>query len=104
MTVEDAVRRELVVARARRDVARLDYESAVARASEVGMLQSEIAKVVGVSQSAVSQLLASAARAPRVRCGLSGATPYEACQRYAAGLLSGLCQVFWTGRWGFLRC
>lgn len=88
VTVEDEARRTLVVARARRDATRLDYERAVVRASEAGLTQSKIATIVGVSQAAVSQLLASATKAPRVRRGRSGATPYEVCQRYAAGLLS----------------
>ena len=73
-------------AKARRELGSLDYIRNVRLAvEELG--QGTVARALGVSQPAISKLLASAeARgvAP-VPDGFSGASPYEIAERYAAG-------------------
>ncbi|MCW3768863.1 MULTISPECIES: helix-turn-helix domain-containing protein [Paenarthrobacter] len=73
-------------AKARRELGSLDYIRSVRLAvEELG--QGTVARALGVSQPAISKLLASAeARgvAP-VPDGFSGASPYEIAERYAAG-------------------
>ena len=83
---------ELVVdgrrARARLDIAELDYRRMLRQMAEVGLSQREIAGAMGISQPSVNSALKTAAKVSRPVAGFSGATPWEICQRYAAGLLS----------------
>lgn len=74
-------------ARARREVAELDYRRMLREMAEVGLSQREIAGAMGIKQPSVNSALKTAAKVSRPVEGLSGATPWEICQRYAAGLL-----------------
>lgn len=51
------------------------------------MTQTQLARMLGVSQPSVSERMRRAAQVAPVRDGFSGASPYEIAQRYAAGLL-----------------
>ena len=88
MTVQDRrdvdVLAELVRRRAVDDVATMDYRRTLVRAAATHT-QTEVAKVLHVSQPALSQQLKTAKKTPEVPEGFSGAGPYEICQRYAAG-------------------
>lgn len=77
----------LVRARQLELVADLDFARALRAAARASMKQVEIAHLVGVSQSAVSQALKAAEKTPEVKEGFSGASVIEVCRRYAAGLL-----------------
>ena len=87
MTVVDQELLDLRRARARRDVAELDYRRALARAAE-GHTQRELADLLGLSQPSVSSALRTAERVPMPAEGQRSASPYEVCQRYAAGELT----------------
>lgn len=105
MTVTAPERR--VIERARRarateQVAHLDYVRAVVEVRAQGLTQTEIARELGVSQPAVSQLLSSAGRtAGAVREGFSGGSPYEICERYAAGQIDRARVVDELARWPY---
>lgn len=73
----------LLKARQRREVADLDYRRTL-KAVRGQLTQQQIAWTVGISQSAVSQALKSAASVENVREGFSGASVTEVCQRFAA--------------------
>lgn len=83
---------ELIVAarraRARYEVGELDYRRMLRQMAQVGLSQREIAGAMGISQPSVSSALKTATKVSRPAEGFSGATPWEICQRYAAGLLS----------------
>ena len=83
---------ELIVAgrraRARREIAELDYRRMLREMAETGLSQREIAGAMGIKQPSVNSALKTAMRVSRPVEGLSGATPWEICQRYAAGLVS----------------
>lgn len=76
-------------ARARREIAELDYRRMLRQMAEVGLSQREIAGAMGISQPSVNSALKTAEKVSRPVEGFSGATPWEICQRYAAGLLPG---------------
>lgn len=71
--------------RVRREVTTLDYNRLVHRLAAV-MPQTELARELHVSQPAISKAVSRPVAEPRE--GFSGATPYEVCQRYAAGELT----------------
>ena len=83
---------ELIVAgrraRARYEIGELDYRRMLRQLVEAGLSQREIAGAMGISQPSVNSALKAAVKVSRPVEGLSGATPWEICQRYAAGLLS----------------
>lgn len=87
MTIQDKrdvdVLAELVRRRAADDVATMDYRRSLVRAAATHT-QTEVAKVLHVSQPALSQQLKTAKKTPEVAEGFSGAGTYEICQRYAA--------------------
>ena len=91
------------------DVVRLRRRQAVDRLDELRLLrglsatksQTEIAKVLAISQPAVNKALKAAARVPEVRDGFSGGTPYEIVQRYAAGMIDRARLVDELGRWEY---
>ncbi|APT91866.1 hypothetical protein CPHO_01920 [Corynebacterium phocae] len=70
--------------RQRRDIAELDYRRQLRQLHEE-FTQRELGKMLNIAQSSVQKTLKVAEKeAPPVE-GFSGATPYEICQRYAAG-------------------
>lgn len=79
----DQARRAL----AREDLGRLDYIRALREAVQQGLGQSEIARALHITQSAISQALtrAESKGVKAIPEGFSGASPYEIAERYAAG-------------------
>lgn len=92
----------LVRAKVRRDLADLDYRRKVVDASAGGRKQVEIARATGTTQGNVSHLLSPGKRPTPVLRGFHGATPYEVCQRHAAGQLTDDELVNELGRWPYL--
>ncbi|RJF44925.1 LysR family transcriptional regulator [Actinomyces sp. 2119] len=86
MGVAEQELRALRRARVRKELAELEYHRqlvvAVARTS-----QRQVAAELGLSQPSVSSALRAARRVPVPREGQRSASPYEVCQRYAAGEL-----------------
>ena len=70
------------------EVEALDYKRTLKAALAEKIPQKVIANTLGVSQPAVTKALKSAATVPDVLEDRDAATPYELCQRYAAGLIS----------------
>lgn len=72
--------------KARETAARIAYLRRLRQLHERGYTQVDLAKLVGVSQPTISDMLRRArVDAPDVRPGTHGGTPYEICARYAAG-------------------
>lgn len=88
--------------RHRQRVDRLDELRAVRVLSKT-MSQTELAKVLAISQPSVNKALKAAAKVPDVRENFSGATPYEIAQRYAAGQIDRDQLVDELGRWQYAR-
>lgn len=90
MTIAEvpAEARAAVLARRRKEMDELDYRRELRRLDQHGYSQREIAKWLGIAQPSVLSALRTAAKVPMPLDGFSGATPYEICQRYAAGFLS----------------
>lgn len=88
----------LVRAKVRRDLADLDYRREVAAAAGVRK-QVEIARATGTTQGNVSHLLSK--RPAPVLDEFHGATPYELCQRHAAGQISDDELVKELSRWPY---
>lgn len=86
----------LVRAKVRRDLADLDYRRELAADTRK---QVEIARAIGITQGNVSHLR-SKRPAPALE-GFSGASPYEVCQRHAAGELTDDELVDELGRWPY---
>jgi hypothetical protein len=79
--------RDAMRARRRKEIDELDYRRQLRRLDENGYSQVQISKWLGIAQPSVSSALRTAASVPMPLEGFSGATPYEICQRYAAGLI-----------------
>lgn len=95
---------DLVVAAVSRrqvEVATLDYRRALKHLDREGRPQAEVARVLGVSQSALSQSLKVARKVPEAVPGFSGAGPYEICQRYSLGQLTREQLIEELGRWEY---
>lgn len=92
----------LRAARARQAVARLDYLRGVRHL--VGQAtQVEVARVLGVSQPAVSMALKDEAKLPVVPAGFHGGDPEEIIARFAAGELSREQVVDELLRWPYAK-
>lgn len=72
--------------RQRREIDDLDYRRAVRRLGGT-YSQRQIGRWLGIAQPSVQKTLQVAAKDPAPVEGFSGATPYEICQRYAAGFM-----------------
>ena len=57
------------------------------KAAAGGMTQREMAALLGMSQPAVAKALQRAQAVPAVVGEFNAASPYEVCQRYAAGFI-----------------
>lgn len=79
--------RAAVQARRRKEIDELDYRRELHRLGEQGFSQRDISKWLGIAQPSVLSALKTAAKVPMPVDGFSGATPYEICQRYAAGFI-----------------
>ncbi|WP_336643796.1 hypothetical protein [Microbacterium sp. MMO-113] len=89
MTIAEvpAEARAAVLARRRKEMDELDYRRELRRLDQRGYSQREIAKWLGIAQPSVLSALRTAAKVSMPLDGFSGATPYEICQRYAAGFI-----------------
>lgn len=79
--------RAAVRARRRKEIDELDYRRELRRLKERGYSQRDIAKWLGIAQPSVLSVLRTADKVTMPLEGFSGATPYEICQRYAAGFI-----------------
>lgn len=79
--------RAAVRARRRKEIDELDYRRELRRLREHGYSQRDISKWLGIAQPSVLSALRTAAKVAMPLEGFSGATPYEICQRYAAGFI-----------------
>lgn len=82
----DEMRAQLLKARQRMEVDALDYKRTLKAAAD-GMSQREMAALLGMSQPAVAKALQRAQSVPAVVGEFNAASPYEVCQRYAAGFI-----------------
>lgn len=92
------------VARARglQHLADLDFKRSVLLAIAHGETQVAIARAARMSQSAVSQLLNQAHDIAFPPDGFAGASPFEVCERYAAGQISSDDLRAQLVRWNFI--
>lgn len=87
-TVEVPVEaRAAVRARRRKELYELEYRRELRRLKEHGYSQRDISKWLGIAQPSVFSALRTAAKVAMPLEGFSGATPYEICERYAAGFI-----------------
>ena len=101
MTTAPSVDVETVVRlRHRQVVDRLD-ELRLVRKLAAQMSQSEIARLLAISQPAVHKALKAAERVPEVAEGFSGASPYEIAERYAVGQIDRARVVDELARWPY---
>ncbi|WKK70473.1 hypothetical protein Q0F99_11405 [Rathayibacter oskolensis] len=92
----DTVRR----LRSRQVVTRVSYLRELRRAAQ-DTTQTQLARLIGISQPSVNSALKSAAAVPDVRPGFSGASTYEIAQRYDAGELTREQTIDELGRWSY---
>jgi len=83
----DEIRAQLLNSRQRMEVDALDYKRTLKAAADV-MSQREMAALLGMSQPAVAKALQRAQSLSAVVGESNAASPYEVCQRYAAGLIA----------------
>lgn len=86
--------------RSRQVVTRVSYLRELRRAAQ-DTDQTQLARLIGISQPSVNSALKSAAAVPDVRPGFSGATTYEIAQRYDAGELTREQTIDELGRWSY---
>ena len=89
MTIAEipAEARAAVLARRRKEIDELDYRRELLRLDQRGYSQRDIARWLGIAQPSVLSALRTASKVTMPLDGFSGATPYEICQRYAAGFI-----------------
>ncbi|MFD8770983.1 hypothetical protein [Microbacterium oxydans] len=89
MTIAEipAEARAAVLARRRKEIDELDYRRELRRLEQRGYSQRDIARWLGIAQPSVLSALRTASKVAMPLDGFSGATPYEICQRYAAGFI-----------------
>lgn len=97
----DQARRAL----AREDLGRLDYIRALREAVQQGLGQSEIARALHITQSAISQTLtrAESKGVKAIPEGFSGASPYEIAERYAAGEIDRDEMIRQLSKWPYVK-
>lgn len=79
--------RAAMLARRRKEIDELDYRRELRRLEQRGYSQRDIARWLGIAQPSVLSALRTASKVTMPLDGFSGATPYEICQRYAAGFI-----------------
>lgn len=94
--------RAAVRARRRKEIDELDYRRELRRLGDLGYTQTQIAGWLGIAQPSVTSALKTAAKVPLPAEGFSGATPYEICQRYAAGFMDRSQLVDELVRWPYV--
>lgn len=95
--------RAAVRARRRREMDELDYRRELRRLDQRGYSQREIAKWLGIAQPSVLSALRTAAKVSMPVDGFSGATPFEICQRYAAGFIDRVALVDELTRFPYVK-
>ena len=95
--------RAAVRARRRREMDELDYRRELRRLDQRGYSQREIAKWLGIAQPSVLSALRTAAKVSMPVDGFSGATPFEICQRYAAGFIDRVTLVDELTRFPYVK-
>jgi hypothetical protein len=103
MTVMEipAEARAAVRARLRKEIDDLDYRRSLRILGERGYTQVRIAAWLGIAQPSVTSALKTATKTALPREGFSGASPYEICQRYAAGFLEREQLIDELARWPY---
>lgn len=96
-TIDKPERRRLMRARAKAELAPLDYNREIAMAASRAS-QNQVAAVVKLTQARVSQIVSTT---PKPREGFSGASPREIAQRFAAGELTEAKAIDELGRWPY---
>ena len=96
----DEIRAQLLKARQRLEVDALDYKRTL-KAAAGGMTQREMAALLGMSQPAVAKALQRAQAVPAVVGEFNAASPYEVCQRYAAGFIDRAAVVRQLVEWPY---
>ena len=86
--------------RSRQVLTRVSYLRELRRAAQE-TTQTQLARLIGISQPSVNSALKSAAAVPDVRPGFSGATTYEIAQRYDAGEVTREQTIDELGRWSY---
>jgi hypothetical protein len=98
MTLHEAEHlNQVVAARARMELASLDFKRSIQNAAE-HLRQKTIAEWARLSEPRVSQIIH---RTDRIRPGFSGASPTEVAQRYAVGEISEQQTVDELSRWEY---
>ena len=95
--LEEQDRRSLVRARARLELAPIDFNREVVRTVSHAS-QTQVAAHIGLTQARVSQIVSTT---PKPREGFSGASPREIAQRFAAGELTEAQAIDELGRWPY---
>lgn len=83
---QEDLEKQLLRAKELMDVVTLDYKRKLKQVHGP-LTQTRMARVLGVSQAAVAKALQRAASVPDAVADFKAASPYEVCQRYAAGLI-----------------
>lgn len=94
--------RAAVRARRRKEIDELDYRRELRRLGERGYTQKQIAEWLGIAQPSVTSALKTAKKTALPAEGFSGASPYEICQRYAAGFVDRAQLVDELSRWPYV--
>lgn len=89
MTIADmpAEVRKVVQAKRRMKIDELDYRRGLVEVQNKGYSQRQLSAWLGLKQPSVQSALQTAAKVTMPMEGFSGATPYEICERYDAGLI-----------------
>jgi len=99
---KDEARQEVLIRKVERDLADLDYKRAIKRVYSAGLLtQTELANSLGLTQPTVSYIVKTASDVQEPKEGLSGASPFEICQRYKAGELSRTELIRQLSKWPY---
>lgn len=91
----------IVQRRAVLEVARIDYRRELRKLLDAGYTQTAVARALRISQPAVSKAAKTLDSTPEPAPGFSGATPYEMCQRYGAGLIDREQLIDELSRWEY---
>lgn len=87
--------------RLRIDLGNIDYARELHRLTGLGASQHDLASALLISQSGLAAALTAAHQVLPTRPGFSGASPYELCQRFAAGRLSRAQLLDELTRWDY---
>lgn len=96
--------RDALAARQRMELAQLDYKRSLRLlAKDRTIPQREVAHSLAIKQPSVSVAYKQAAQVPPPRPDFCGASPFEICQRYAAGQISRDDLLDQLSRWEYAQ-